>query len=129
MERIGKLLSTISKFMGPDRTEHSIVYASLVQNASTPNLCKILTCLKPGGGYAWRTKLNPIIKEYADLGVALRADWEGSKDAVMRRAVLAKFSQNSHLKALLIGTGAKTLVEHTSRDKYWGDGGDGLDTF
>jgi predicted NAD-dependent protein-ADP-ribosyltransferase YbiA (DUF1768 family) len=26
---------------------------------------------------------------------------------------------------MLLETGNKTLVEHTTRDKYWGDGGDG----
>ena len=26
---------------------------------------------------------------------------------------------------MLLGTGEATLVEHTSNDAYWGDGGDG----
>jgi ribA/ribD-fused uncharacterized protein len=55
----------------------------------------------------------------------MRPDWEKVKDALMREAVLAKFSQNDDLRAVLLGTGDAVLVEHTERDSYWGDGGDG----
>jgi N-glycosidase YbiA len=57
--------------------------------------------------------------------VPLRPDWEAVKDAVMRDAVRAKFSQHDDLKAILLGTGDAVLVEHTANDSYWGDGGDG----
>lgn len=55
----------------------------------------------------------------------LRRDWESVKVGVMRDAVRAKFSQLAELEALLLSTGDATLVEHTDRDAYWGDGGDG----
>jgi len=55
----------------------------------------------------------------------LRMDWESVKDQVMRQAVLAKFTQHDELKALLLSTGNAKLVEHTTNDSYWGDGGDG----
>ena len=55
----------------------------------------------------------------------LRPDWERVKDAVMREAVLAKFTQHPDLRAVLLGTGDAVIVEHTSNDSYWGDGGDG----
>jgi ribA/ribD-fused uncharacterized protein len=55
----------------------------------------------------------------------LRADWERVKDGIMREAVLTKFAQHADLRAILLGTGTATLVEHTARDSYWGDGGDG----
>ena len=55
----------------------------------------------------------------------LRADWEKVKDAVMLQAVLAKFRQNDDLRTLLLSTGEAVLIEHTERDTYWGDGGDG----
>jgi ribA/ribD-fused uncharacterized protein len=29
------------------------------------------------------------------------------------------------MRAVLLGTGDAKLVEHTERDAYWGDGGDG----
>ena len=55
----------------------------------------------------------------------LRRDWESVKDAVMLDAVRAKFTQHDDLKATLLGTGDAELVEHTEKDSYWGDGGDG----
>lgn len=55
----------------------------------------------------------------------LRRDWEGVKEQVMLDAVRAKFTQHDDLKAVLLGTGDAKLVEHTEKDAYWGDGGDG----
>ena len=43
----------------------------------------------------------------------------------MYKALIAKFTQHENLKEQLIATGNSFLVEHTKRDKYWGDGGDG----
>jgi N-glycosidase YbiA len=55
----------------------------------------------------------------------LRHDWESVKDNVMREAVLAKFTQHPDLQEILLGTGDALLVEHTEKDRYWADGGDG----
>jgi ribA/ribD-fused uncharacterized protein len=55
----------------------------------------------------------------------LRRDWEQVKDAILREAVLAKFTQHEDIRAVLLGTGDAVLVEHTRTDDYWGDGGDG----
>lgn len=55
----------------------------------------------------------------------LRKDWESVKDDIMREAVRAKFTQHEDLRRQLLETGDATLVEHTERDSYWGDGGDG----
>jgi len=60
-----------------------------------------------------------------DRGRRLRADWESIKVAVMREAVGAKFRQHPELREKLLGTTDAKLVEHTDRDAYWGDGGDG----
>jgi len=54
-----------------------------------------------------------------------RPDWEQVKDDVMREALQAKFTQHPALRALLLGTGDAELIEHTSNDSYWADGGDG----
>ncbi len=43
----------------------------------------------------------------------------------MRQALRAKFTQHDDLRILLLGTGEAVLVEHTEKDHYWGDGGDG----
>lgn len=55
----------------------------------------------------------------------LRRDWESVKVGIMKRAVSAKFDQHPTLKALLLSTGDAKLVEHTTNDAFWGDGGDG----
>lgn len=60
-----------------------------------------------------------------DRSKTLRADWESIKDDVMRKAVFAKFTQHVNLRELLLATGTAAIVEHTERDSYWGDGGNG----
>ncbi len=55
----------------------------------------------------------------------LRRDWESVKDQVMREALAAKFEQHPELAELLLSTGDEPLVEHTTNDNYWADGGDG----
>lgn len=74
-----------------------------------------------------RTAHSPM--DAANLGrdrkQKLRRDWESVKVDVMRNAVRAKFSQHAELTALLLSTGDAKLVEHTTNDAYWGDGGDG----
>lgn len=55
----------------------------------------------------------------------LRTDWESVKVDVMRAALRAKFSQHPPLRDLLLGTGEADIIEHTTNDRYWGDGGDG----
>ena len=55
----------------------------------------------------------------------IKDDWEDIKDDIMYEAVLAKFTQHDDLRILLINTGDSEIVEHTDRDSYWGDGGDG----
>ena len=55
----------------------------------------------------------------------LRADWETVKDDVMRRAVLAKFSQHPEARAVLLGTGEAPIIENAPRDYYWGCGSRG----
>lgn len=55
----------------------------------------------------------------------LRADWESVKDDVMRRAVLAKFSQHETARETLLGTGDAEIIENAPRDYYWGCGSKG----
>src|SRR5437867_8979060 len=57
----------------------------------------------------------------------LRLGWEGMKDDIMREALRAKFTQHPALQSLslLLAAGDAELVEHTTNDRYWADGGDG----
>lgn len=52
----------------------------------------------------------------------LRPDWEIAKNDVMRKAIVAKFTQHAELRNELLNTGRAVLVEHTANDCYWGDG-------
>jgi ribA/ribD-fused uncharacterized protein len=76
---------------------------------------------------AIRREKSPMIaaRMGRDRGKVLRSDWETVKEHVMLEALRAKFSQHSDLAALLSNTGDRPIIEHTSNDSYWGDGGDG----
>ena len=53
-----------------------------------------------------------------------RKDWDEVKIDVMRKALLAKFTQHKDLRDLLLGTGQRYLIEHSPYDNFWGNGGD-----
>ena len=55
----------------------------------------------------------------------LRTDWEDIKEAVMMRALRAKFAAHPDLRDLLLATADKPIVENAPRDYYWGCGADG----
>src|SRR5262249_50711082 len=80
---------------------------------------------------AYRQKIRKVSSpmQAARLGrdrkQKLRREWESVKVGVMRRAVLAKFTQHEELRTQLLSTGEARIVEHTENDDYWGDGGDG----
>jgi ribA/ribD-fused uncharacterized protein len=76
---------------------------------------------------AMRLEPSPMIaaRMGRDRSKPLRPDWESVKEEVMLKALLAKFTQHALLRAQLVGTGDAQIVEHTTNDSYWGDGGDG----
>ena len=100
-------------------------YQEAIRTANTPGIAKILACQRTGGGYKWRTDMNSIILSYRKQGVKLRSDWEEVKVEIMYEILVEKFSTNPKLKNVLLSTGDSMLVEHTTRDNFWGDGGDG----
>ncbi|WP_338803661.1 NADAR family protein [Xenorhabdus griffiniae] len=55
----------------------------------------------------------------------LRPDWEVVKDDIMRFSVLEKFKQNLDIQNILLSTHNALIIEHTTNDFYWADGGDG----
>lgn len=76
-----------------------------------------------------RIRRAPAPKLAKKLGqsreVTMRPTWDDEKNEVMKKALLAKFTQHDALRHVLLGTGAAQLVEHTQNDAVWGDGGDG----
>ena len=99
-------------------------YSEIIRNAKTPNIARILALQKTGGGYKWRTDLNPIIIESKEKGIKIREDWEEIKEEIMYKTVKEKFLQNEHLKAKLLGTENTPIIEESPRDSFWGIGKD-----
>lgn len=54
-----------------------------------------------------------------------RHDWCHIRVDIMTFIVREKFFQNPALARQLIATGTRELFEHSHRDAFWGDGGDG----
>lgn len=59
-------------------------------------------------------KLGREVKNFSE------ATWITHRDDVMYRGCLAKFSQNEKLKATLLATGNRELVEASPYDEIWG---------
>jgi ribA/ribD-fused uncharacterized protein len=106
----------------PNRTKLHEEYAELIRNASTPNKAKILANRKTGLRYQWQKDLKVLIDKY---NLEPRSDWDAVKEEKMLLCLKLKFTQSERCKKVLLSTGDQILVEHTSRDKFWADGGDG----
>ena len=82
-----------------------------------------------GTEYEEKVRLTEKPRDAAAMGrdrlLPLRKDWEQVKDDVMREAVRAKFTQYKDLRNILVETYDDELIEHTTNDNYWADGGDG----
>lgn len=50
------------------------------------------------------------------------ARWNGACREIVYRGNMAKYEQNDDLRALLLDTGDKTLVEASPKDRIWGIG-------
>jgi len=74
-----------------------------------------------------RTAQKPVIAKNlaAKYRHGARPDWDEIKDAVMERAVRAKFTQHEPLRQLLLSTDDEDLAEAAPNDYYWGVGEDG----
>lgn len=60
-----------------------------------------------------------------DVALPLRPDWHDRRLDVMREALYAKFTQHPELREVLLGTEDREIVEHSLKDRFWGNGGDG----
>ena len=58
-----------------------------------------------------------------DIASQCRKDWKEVRVQVMKKALVAKFTQHDDLRQLLIGTRKRKLVEQSPYDTFWGDGG------
>lgn len=122
------------KFSG-DNMDKDIAqeYIQIIKNAKTPYIATVLG--KNRGTLKLSPKSTGLSKEDREYinskfkgKLSVRPDWDQFKFLVMLNALTAKFTQNKKLFTLLTSVPDNTLfVEHTQRDKIWGDGGDGGD--
>ncbi|MGF1694402.1 GTP cyclohydrolase II [Vibrio lamellibrachiae] len=63
-----------------------------------------------------------LSRQYQDQ---VREDWMDTRVEVMKFIVNEKFTQHTQLAFHLVNTGDIDLKEHSHKDDFWGDGGDG----
>ena len=114
-----------AKFITDNPSPAHIEYANQITRASTPNKARILAQQKIRTGYKWYVPLNEQIKASLNSGVRIRSDWNDVRVDIMREIVRAKFTQNKNCRDALLKTGMRPLIEHTPRDSFWADGGNG----
>jgi hypothetical protein len=104
VELDGETWPTVEHYFQATKFPHDPDLQRRIREAPSPTVAKRL---------AWAGAAKP------------RPDWDAYRDEVMLRALRAKAEQHPDFRALLLSTGDEELVEHTARDAYWGDGGDG----
>jgi N-glycosidase YbiA len=79
-----------------------------------------------GTPFEEQVRVASTAKQAATLGrrrdFPLRPDWETVKDEVMRRAVQRKFETHADIRAILLNTGDRDIIENAPGDYYWGIG-------
>ncbi len=122
----------VMKFRGPNATPRMLEYANLIKLADSPMKTKMLGSQKKNLRFGSKWKLNKqtddrlvndLVDEYKD--VKYRSDWNVAGLAVMLSGLYHKYTQYPELYQLLTQVPDNIyFVEHTTRDKIWGDGGD-----
>lgn len=102
-EHFFQAMKFVDNDLRPYSKEHELLF-NKIKDASSPTLAKKLG----------RTRTVPI-----------RPDWESQKFNIMCVILIHKFSQHQDCLEVLLGTGDLELIEHTSNDSVWADGGDG----
>ncbi len=87
------------KFLGPDASAHR----ERIRTAASPKAAKTLG----------QSRKFPI-----------RPDWDDVREDVMLDALRRKFAR-PELRALLLATARRPLIEASPYDRYWGEGRDG----
>ncbi len=93
-------------------------YYAAIRACDTANAVKRLASVVEPGQYDKRSW-------FAAHRKAPRPDWNDIKLDLMRRADVAKYSQNPDLARRLLATGDAEIVEDSKRDTFWGAGRDG----
>lgn len=78
-------------------------------------------CSKPEDAAAIREASSAALAKRLGSRVVLRSGWENEKLGIMADLLWQKFVLNSELRARLVATGTRELVEgNTWGDTYWG---------
>lgn len=107
---------------------HEPEYYQIIQTCDSPQKFKNLGCQKKTQYSAkWvvnkqsdKRLLNDIVDQYKHLKI--REDWDTIRDSIMKKALLAKFTNDPNLKKLLIETDNREIIEASPKDSYWGWG-------
>ena len=99
----GKRWPTVEHYFQAQKFTANPEYQEEIRAAKTPEKAKTLGAAVDG--------TKPI-----------RSDWDTVREEVMKKALTAKFTQNPDLKAKLLATGNRALVEANPTDAYWGYG-------
>lgn len=92
---------------------------------TTEHYFQSMKMLYPEDAEIVRQALTPALAAKEGRTRTMRPDWDEVRIPVMDKALEAKFTQHPHLRAKLLATGDYILIEHTFKDKFWADGGDG----
>jgi len=109
----------------------SMEYFNLIIQCDSPQKAKDMATLKKSRFSSnWLiNKSKPYLGYIYDamenyLDVKIVQNWDNIKENIMYIALEAKFTQNIHLKNLLINTYNLTIIENSPNDYYWGIGQD-----
>ncbi len=100
----GRVWATVEHFYQAQKFEREDL-AERVRQCQSPMLAKLVA-----------DELSPRHR---------RAGWPDMKEEAMLEGLRAKFRQHPDLAARLVESSPRHLAEHTAKDDYWGDGGDG----
>jgi len=99
-------------------------YADVIRTASTPYKAKLLAKMQCLKRFPWQRELTATILHFEEQGVLTDPNFHSRSIETMREVITLKFEQDEHCREVLLGTVGFSLVEHTTRDTFWADGGD-----
>jgi ribA/ribD-fused uncharacterized protein len=112
---------TASDKKGPSGPEHDfstteqyMMHAKALLMGDTETAAEILAATHP-------SKAKLLGRQVKNFNQDL---WNSCCEAVVEEANFAKFSQNDDLRAVLLGTGKRIIVEASPDDRIWGIGFD-----
>lgn len=93
-------------------SEHALMFGKACLMGDVKIAEKLKTCKTPKYAKTLGRKVSPWDEEL----------WIEQREKIMYRVLFSKFSMNDNIKALLLNTGNKVLIEASPYDKIWGIG-------